>query len=190
MNDNSLDRKLSQAVRSLVALSFLMPGILVLVLGIAAIALPLFSPLKLATLLAWIFIISGIVKIIYGVQSRQARGFQLKLLEGILDLLLGILLRTNIWVGIIALRLLVGIFLVIAGVLEVIRAFKLRPASNWGWLLFSGTLKIIIGIIIWSKWPSNAEWLVGLFVGIILLVSGLLLIKFGVSTIKLTSEDA
>ena len=188
MNDNSLDKKISQALRWWLTLPLLMPGILMLVLGIGAIVLPLVSPLKLATLLAWIFIISGGLKIINGIQSRQTRGFFLKLLEGIVDLLLGILLRTNILVGIITLSLLVGIFIFISGMLEVIRAFKLRPASFWVWLLFSGTLKIIIGIIIWSQWPSNAEWLVGLFVGIILMVSGSLLIKPTISTNKLTSE--
>ena len=168
----------------------LVPGILLVLSGIAAIILPHVSPLSIAKLLAWIFIIGGITKIIYGIRSQQEEGFWWKLVEGILDLFLGILLATNILSGILTLTLLIGIFILISGVLAVIRAFKLRPASNWGWLLFSGMIRIILGIIIWSQWPSNSEWLIGLFVGLAFLVTGLSLIKLGLIVNKTASEEA
>lgn len=164
-------------------LAIVIPGILLLLLGIAAIALPFLAPLSIAKLFTWIFIISGIVKIIYAIRSRNAGEFWVKLLDGILDLLLGILLATNLLVSILSLTLLVGIFIFISGVLAVIWAFKLRPASNWGWLLSSGTIRIILGIIIWSQWPSNSEWLIGLFVGLAFLVTGISLIKLGFSLV-------
>jgi uncharacterized membrane protein HdeD (DUF308 family) len=162
-------------------LVILVPGILLILLGGAAIILPLLAPLSIAKLLAWIFLISGITRIIHAILSHQAGVFGVKLLESILDLLLGILLATNILVGTLSLTLLVGITIFISGVLAVVRAFSLRPASNWGWLLFSGIIRIILGIIIWSKWPSNAEWLIGLFVGLAFLATGLSLIKLGLT---------
>lgn len=113
----------------------------------------------------------------------------MKLLEGILELVLGISLAT-ILVGIVSLTLLVGIFIFISGVLTVVRAFKLRPASNWGWWLFSGTIGIILEIIIWSQWSSNSEWLIGLFVGITFLVTGLSLIKLGLTVSEGVGEEA
>ncbi|BAU63532.1 hypothetical protein STA3757_08970 [Stanieria sp. NIES-3757] len=114
----------------------------------------------------------------------------MKLLDGILDLVLGILLATKIMVGIVSLTMLVGIFIFISGVLVVVRAFKLRPALNWGWWLFSGTIRIILGIIIWSQWPSNSEWLIGLFVGLTFLASALSLIKLGLTVSEGVGEEA
>ena len=82
-------------------------------------------------------------------------------------------------------KLMIGIF--ISGVLAVIRAFQLRPAPGWGWFLFSGIIRIILGIIIWSEWPSNPEWLIGKVFGLFFLVSGLSLIILGV-TIRLRAR--
>ena len=171
-------------------LVILVPGVLLVLLGIAAIVLPHFSPLTIGTLLAWIFTIGGISKIIYGILSRKAKGLLGNLLDGILDLLLGIFLFTDILRGILALTLLVGIFVFLSGVVTVIRVFKLRSASNRVWLLFSGMIRIILGLIIWSQWPSNPEWLIGLLVGIVFLASGLSLIKLGLTVKEITSKEA
>ena len=117
--------------------AILLPGIVSLLLGIAAIALPIFGPMTIVRLLIWIFIISGIAKIIYGILSRKAGGFLGKLLDGIFDLILGILIFASRSTGILSLSLSVGISIFISGVLAVIRAFQIRPAFRWDWFLFS-----------------------------------------------------
>ena len=168
-------------------LTILLPGIILLLLGIAAIALPIFDPLTIATLLIWIFIISGIAKIVHGIMSQEEGGFWGKLLDGMLDLLLDILILAFIATGIFSLRLIVGIGIFISGVLAVIRAFQICPAPRWGWFLFSGIIRIILGIIIWSEWPSNPEWLIGKVFGLFFLISGLSLIVLGI-TIRLRAR--
>ena len=188
--NNDPFEKLKQFIFWSWTLVILVPGVLLVLLGIAAIFLPHFSPLTIGKLLAWIFTIGGISKIIYGILSRKANRLLGNLLDGILDLLLGILLFTNMLSGILALTLLVGIFIFISGVVTVIRVFKLRSASNRVWLLFSGMIRIILGLIIWSQWPSNPEWLIGLLVGIVFLASGLSLIKLGLTVKEITSQEA
>ena len=188
MNRNSNPfEQLKQIIVWSWTLAILVPGILLLLLGIGAIAIPIFDPLTIVTLLIWIFIISGIAKIIYGILSLEAGGFLGKLLDGIFDLLLAILIVTRISTGILSLTLLVGISILISGVLAVIRAFQVRPASRWGWFLFNGIFRITLGIIISSEWSSNPEGLIGKVFGLFFLASGLSLIILSL-TLRSRSE--
>lgn len=47
-----------------------------------------------------------------------------------------------------------------------------RLRDNWGWLLVSGLLSLIAGVLIWIGWPSSAAWALGLLVGIELIFGG------------------
>ncbi len=43
---------------------------------------------------------------------------------------------------------------------------------HWGWVLFNGIITLILGIIIWRQWPVSGLWVIGLFIGIDLIISG------------------
>jgi uncharacterized membrane protein HdeD (DUF308 family) len=66
-----------------------------------------------------------------------------------------------------------GIVVFIEGAIEVVLAFQMRPDANWAWVLASGILSVILGVLIWSQWPSNAPWILGVLVGVSLLTTGL-----------------
>ena len=68
---------------------------------------------------------------------------------------------------------MLSIFLVVQGMFEIIMAFQVRPMPNWGWMLFSGALSLLLGVMLWSGWPENSIWLIGLLVGISLISSGI-----------------
>jgi len=156
-------------------------GVLLIILGLVTIALPFLGTIAIAIILAWVFIIGGVIRLIYAIQSRKTGGFGLKILVSILYIILGILLLTNLLEGIVTLTLLLGIFIFVEGVFEVVVAFQLRPRDGWGWTLFSGIVTVILGILIGSQWPFNAAWLLGLLVGISLLVSGIWTVMYAVA---------
>ena len=118
------------------------------------------------------FIFAGIAQLVYAFGSRGAGQLVWKLLLGVLYLGAGIVVLSNVLSGAITLTLILGITIFVQGVIQVILAFGIRPARNWGLVLFSGILEIILGIFIWSAWPFNADWLIGLWVGISLLFNG------------------
>lgn len=157
-------------------------GIIMILLGLLAIALPFATTLAVAILLGWIFIIAGIIQIIHAFKSRGWGVFLLELLLGILYVVVGIMLLRNLLSGVITLTLVVGISIFISGVFRVIQAFQLRPAANWGVVLLNGIVSIILGILIWSQWPFNAPWLIGLFVGISLCLNGALVLMFALAS--------
>lgn len=147
-------------------------GILLIILGLLAIVFPIIATALVTIALGWIFLIGGILRTIYAFQTRSG-GFWLKLLLGILYVITGISLLSNIIGGAISLTLALGILIFIEGVFEVSLAFQLRPASNWSWVLVSGIATIILGILIWSQWPFNAPWVLGLLTGISFLSTGI-----------------
>jgi uncharacterized membrane protein HdeD (DUF308 family) len=67
-------------------------------------------------------------------------------------------------------------------------AFQLRPASNWTWVLFSGIATIILGILIWSQWPFNAPWVLGLLTGISFFSTGIWKVMFSLAARSAINE--
>jgi uncharacterized membrane protein HdeD (DUF308 family) len=42
----------------------------------------------------------------------------------------------------------------------------------WPWVLLNGVVNLILGVLIWRKWPESSLWVIGLFLGIDLLFHG------------------
>lgn len=157
---------------------FVALGVLMVILGILAIAEPLVASFAAELVLGCLFVAAGIIQFAYAFRSHGAGSLLLKVVLALLYLCTGLLLLFNPLVGIISLTLVVGIFFFVDGVLRTILAFQLKPARNWGLVLLNGILSIILGILIWSQWPANAPWILGLLVGIGLLLNGALTIIF------------
>ena len=148
-------------------------GILMIVLGVAAISLPLATSLAFAFWIGWLLVGNSIVTLIYAGQTRQEGGFILKLLLFALYLGTGLLLVINPLEGVLTLTLLLGGFLIAEGVSELLLAFQLRSlSSNWGWVLLNAIVTLLIGIVILAEWPLNAPWVVGTLVGVSFIASG------------------
>ncbi|QZZ22191.1 DUF308 domain-containing protein [Leptothermofonsia sichuanensis E412] len=96
----------------------------------------------------------------------------------------------NILGAALTLTLVFGWVILAQGVLEVIAAFKSRSEPGWVWILISGILAIILGILILYQWPIGAAWLLGVFVGINLLFTGvsMILITSGLRRFRLGAE--
>ncbi len=154
------------------------------VLGLAAIASPLIAGAAVGAFVGWLFIVGSIVQVIDAFQHHRSNGSLLvRLLLSLLYLIVGILLVLNPLAGAASLALGIGIFFFIDGVFRVFLAFKVKPARRWGWMLFNGILMIILGIFIWSQWPLNASWILGVWVGIGLLINGITTILFGTAAL-------
>jgi uncharacterized membrane protein HdeD (DUF308 family) len=52
-------------------------------------------------------------------------------------------------------------------------AFWLRPAMDWGWLLFDVIITLILAVMIWRTWPASTVWVIGMLVGFSMLFSGI-----------------
>ena len=163
-------------------------GIVLVLMGLAAIISPFVAAVFVTIILGWMFVVGGILRGIDALRSRYERSFVWQLLMSILYVVLGMLILTNLFGGVLSLTLLIGIFILIQGVFEVILAFQIRPSGNWFWVLLSGLINIILGTLIWSKWPVGAVWVLGVLVGISLLTTGISVIMFAIAARHVISE--
>ena len=151
---------------------FLVLGILLIGVGVAAIVFPLLSTIATKIALGWLFLVAGAVIVVHAFSIKQWRGFILGLLVGALYVVAGGWLAFYPLTGIITLTILLAALFLAEGVLEVIMAVRVRPHEGWGWLMLSGLVAIAVGVMIAAELPTSAAWAVGLLTGINLLSSG------------------
>ena len=151
---------------------FVLLGVAMMLLGIAALAFPFLSTLAIELLVGWILMLTGVVGLVHAFRAARWKGFALSLLWALLSLGVGIALLVYPFTGMASLTLLVGAFFLAGGILRIIQAMRLRPADYWGWLLTSGILALLLGGLILAQWPMAATWVLGVLVGIDLIFAG------------------
>ncbi len=152
-------------------------GIILLILGLLGIIFPYFSTAFVLYFIAFLVVVGGALFLITGFKGgKSAAGV---ILVGILLLIMGIMMFVYPVHSLSAMTLLLGIFFVIVGIASLFFAYGIHPISGWQAPVVTGILSLILGILIFLGWPSNSEWLIGVFVGIELLFQGIALMALG-----------
>ena len=157
---------------------FLVEGIILLVLGAAAIIVPVIATLAFTLFIGWLFLISGVVGLITTFWMRNAPGFWWSLLSGVVGIAAEIVLILWPISGTVSLTLLLIAFFLVEGIVTLMYAFEHRAqlSGRWGWMLASGIVDLILAGIIFAGLPETATWALGLLVGINLLFGGVAMI--------------
>ena len=165
-----LQAKMNAAVREHWK-AFLFEGVLLVVLGLAAIIVPPLASLAVTIFLGWMFLVSGIAGLALTLWARQMPGFWWSLISAALAIGAGIVLLARPVQGTLTLTIVVGAYFLAEGVTTIMYALEHRRelSERWSWMLFAGLLDILIAGMIISGLPGSAEWAVGLLVGINLL---------------------
>ena len=176
VNSSDINRIRVAVARSLHAhwQLFLAEGVLLLVLGVAAIVLPLVATVAVAFIIGWLLLMSGIVGLIATFRMRHAPGFWWSLLSAILAIAAGVVLLRWPLSGALSLTLILTIFFVIEGVASIFYALehKRELSGRWGMMLASGVLDLVLASIIFLGLPGTAAWAIGLLLGINLVFGG------------------
>ena len=174
---SKLQAKVSAAMRDHWK-AFLFEGILLAVLGLAAIIVPPLASLAVTIVLGWMFLISGIAGLVATFWARALPGFWWSLISAALAVLAGGVLLSRPMQGVLTLTIVIGAYFVAEGVATIMYALEHRRelSGRWSWLLIAGLMDILIAFLIISGLPGSAEWAIGLLVGINLLFGGATLI--------------
>ena len=166
--------------------AFLFEGILLAVLGLAAMIVPPLASLAVAIFLGWMFLISGIAGLVVSFWARQMPGFWWSLFSAALAVLAGLILIAKPMQGVLTLTIVVGAYFLAEGVTTIMYALEHRRelSERWSWLLVSGLMDILISFLIISGLPGSAEWAIGLLVGINLVLGGASLIGMALAARK------
>src|SRR5438270_12895070 len=173
----SLQTKMSSAVREHWK-AFLIEGILLVILGLAAMIVPPVASLAVTIFLGWMFLLSGIAGTALTFWPRQMPGFWWSLISAALAIGAGIILLAKPVQGTLTLTIVVGAYFLAEGVATIMYALE-HPrelSERWSWMLFAGPLDILLAAMILAGLPGPAGWAFGLLVGIDLLFGGASLI--------------
>jgi uncharacterized membrane protein HdeD (DUF308 family) len=153
---------------------FMVQGVVMVVLGVLAVALPIAATMVIAIFVGWLFLISGIVGLIALFSVHNTPAFLWGLLTAALSVAAGAVLVWNPVAGALSLTLVLAAFFVAEGVFQIATSFGYRHVmtASWGWLLVSGIVDLLLALVIILGWPISAAWALGLIVGINLLTSG------------------
>jgi len=154
--------------------AFLFEGIVLALLGLAAMIVPPLASLAVTIFLGWMFLIGGIAGLFATYWARQMPGFWWSLFSAALAVLAGGILLAKPMEGILTLTIVVGAYFLAEGVVTIMYALEHRRelSERWAWLLISGVMDLLIAFIIVAGLPDSSQWAIGLLVGINLVLGG------------------
>ena len=169
--------------------SFLVLGISTLVLGVLAVLSPFQAGLRFEIMVAFIFIGVGLTHALHSFWSRKWGGLFFELFGAVHYLLVGLMLLANPGPGATILILLLAMLFIMQGMVQfgLVSQMCLHKSKNW--MLISGLLAVVLGVLTWLQWPNGAYWTIGLFVGIHLLFRGASLLALAISVRQVTHID-
>lgn len=152
-------------------LRILILGIALVVMGCVAISSALVATLAVVWVFGIFMLIGGVIFLAGSVFARGYGGFFLAVLAGILHLAAGFVMVVHPLEAAIVYTLLIGVFLFVEGAFRIASALSSRY-RHWGYVLFSGVITALLGVLIWAGWPASGLWVIGTFIGVNMVLSG------------------
>lgn len=162
--------------------SHLVSGIILLALGVLALAFPFITSIGIELTLGVLISAFGLVEVIRAFNQRRTGKIVGSLLLGGIALILGLALLFFPVSGVVALSLFLMAFFVASGLMKLFTAYQIRTAPRASWLALSGGLSLALGLILIVALPGAALWVLGILVGVDLIFSGLA--QIGLGTVK------
>jgi uncharacterized membrane protein HdeD (DUF308 family) len=67
--------------------------------------------------------------------------------------------------GAVSVTLLLEAVFLVGGLFRIFAGTMLHPPGR-AWLLLSGAVTLLLGMLIWAEWPASGLWVIGTFVAI------------------------
>jgi len=154
-------------------------GIVYVIAGAVALSSVIMATVVSVLLVGIMQIVAGIAEVISALQVKSWGKFVLWLLLGALYVVAGIMTFENPLLAAKLLTLLLGASLIASGIVKIVLAFNMKAGSSWGVVVFAGLITLLVGLVIVARWPVNSLYILGLFLAIDLIFSGVGWISIG-----------
>ena len=147
-------------------------GIITVIAGIVVLAWPGPTLLVIAILFGIELVVLGVFRFVAAFGHDLTGGTRiLYALLGVLSLIIGLYALRHILITLLALALLLGIFWVVNGAIELFAALNHREAPHRAWMSVMGILSIVAGLIL-LVYPGISLLVLYVIVSVWLLVFG------------------
>jgi uncharacterized membrane protein HdeD (DUF308 family) len=165
-------------------------GVLAIVVGCIAILVPAVASVGTAIFVGWILLIAGAFLVAAAFSAHSVGSLVLRLLWAAITVIVGIWLIVEPHNGTLTLTFVLGVYFLFMGITRITVAFLGRGQPNAGLVGLSGVAGLLIGILVLAKFPSSADWAIGLLVGIDLIFAGWTLTSVALVGKELSRSDA
>ena len=147
-------------------------GVIAIFLGCIAIFVPAVASVGTAIFIGWLLLVVGGFMVAAAFSAHSVGSLLWRMLWAILTVIVGLWLIVEPHNGTLTLTLVLGIYFLVMGITRIAVAFIGRGQPNAGLVGLSGVCGLLIGILVLAKFPSSADWAIGLLVGIDLIFAG------------------
>jgi uncharacterized membrane protein HdeD (DUF308 family) len=147
-------------------------AVLMIAVGILAIALPLAAGIGISIFVSWLIFFTGFAHLAYAFAARGAGGFVWRLVLGIVYIVGGLYLAFHPLPSLLSFTLILAFILYIEGFMQILAYFSLRTLPGARWILLDGIVILLLGLMIGFNWPNASAWAIGTIVGVNFLFSG------------------
>jgi uncharacterized membrane protein HdeD (DUF308 family) len=165
-------------------------GVLLVILGMLAIAEPFLAAVALATFVAWLLIFVGIVHVAVAFHAHSGKAMAWKLLVGVAYMFIGGYLLFRPVLGVASLTLMLAFLFLVEGVLDFMLWWKSRSAQGAFWILVDSLVTLVLGGMIYVHWPSSSFYAIGTLLGISLIMSGVTRVMLSLAVRSLANQVA
>ncbi len=156
---------------------FVIQGILLVILGALAIAVPVIASVAVAAFVGWLLFFAGVFRAVALVRAPHAPGYWSSLLLSILTAILGLVIAIFPLEGAITLTMLLTAYFILHGISSFMLAFSIKgDTGRWVLFLLGGIIDLALAALVIAGWPNTSAFILGLYVGINLLFTGFALI--------------
>jgi uncharacterized membrane protein HdeD (DUF308 family) len=147
-------------------------GIVYLIAGLIALGSVVMATIVSVFVVGIMMLIAGVAEVFHAFQIKTWGRFLLWLLLGVLYIIAGFLTFENPLLAAALLTLLLGVSLIASGIMRIVLAFNMKEGTPWIWVVLSGGITLLLGLIILAHWPVSSLYILGLFLGIDLVFAG------------------
>ncbi|HVG80133.1 MAG TPA: DUF308 domain-containing protein [Patescibacteria group bacterium] len=147
-------------------------GILSVILGTIGLGMTWMLTLASVVYFGVLLIVIGVAQLLQTFKSAGWKGTFLQILIGLLYLAAGIMVVSRPLLASLTLTWALGFALIVVGVMRIVVGMQHRGTSGWAGAVVAGIITLLLGLLILARWPSDALWVIGLFLAIELIVNG------------------
>jgi len=147
-------------------------GVVYLIAGIVALGSVVAATVASVFIVGIMMLIAGVAEVISAFQVKSWGRFLFWLILGVLYIVAGFFAFENPLLTAVWLTLFLGAALVASGLVRIFLGFNMQHGSPWIWVVVSGLITLILGVIILAHWPISGAYALGIFLGVDLVFAG------------------
>jgi len=163
-------------------------GVLLIGLGMLAVASPMVAAVAVNVLIAWLIVFAGVVHLVVAFHTREAGSIIWRLLVGLAYMCFGGYLIARPVAGVASLTLLLASLFLLEGIFNIVLFFRAPSTLRSSWMLLDGIVTLLLGLLIYLQWPSSSAWAIGTLVGVSLIFSGVTRVMVSLAVRRATSS--